>query len=476
MYTPSDHHYFDSKEFKEKLYNYEQARQRGESVFIDADDIYDVANYYYEHGNIDRATEALDYGITFFPNSCLLLSFRTRIALLEENDLTKAQQLVDQITDREDLEYHYTQAEIWCYQSNFKRADKYLLALYATIDEDNTDDFCLDTCELFIDYSAINIAEKWLHRIKNKKTADYQELQANIEMEKGNYERSEKIYNELLDQNPFSSPYWNQLASSQFMHNHIHDSILSSEYSIAINPNDPEANFNKANGLFSLGNMPEALKFYKRFCQLEPNNERGEMMQGMTYVSMENYDEGIKHLKRAEQLAKDHIDTCEEIFQELVFALSHIGCLEEALTYIDKMNHLPNTDLNLLNVLRGHVYLENGRKEEAEHHFQQATKESDGDPHIFLHIAMSVFDNGYISLAYQLLKTLFDHVKSSPALHDWKEGYSTMALCAKALKKEDEWKKYVRLAVEKNPEEARVSLREYFPEGTLPQDYLSYLK
>ena len=67
MYTPSDHHYFDSKEFKEKLYNYEQARQRGESVFIDADDIYDVANYYYEHGNINRATEALDYGITFSP-------------------------------------------------------------------------------------------------------------------------------------------------------------------------------------------------------------------------------------------------------------------------------------------------------------------------------------------------------------------------------------------------------------------------
>ena len=68
----------------------------------------------------------------------------------------------------------------------------------------------------------------------------------------GNYVESETILNELLDADPYFGPYWNQLAQSQFLRNDIQDSIISSEYSIAINPNDEEAVLNKANGLLHL--------------------------------------------------------------------------------------------------------------------------------------------------------------------------------------------------------------------------------
>ena len=38
--------YFQSKEFKELLTLYEEQRDKGESVYLDADDFADIADYY----------------------------------------------------------------------------------------------------------------------------------------------------------------------------------------------------------------------------------------------------------------------------------------------------------------------------------------------------------------------------------------------------------------------------------------------
>ena len=75
------------------------------------------------------------------------------------------------------------------------------------------------------------------------------------------------------------------------MSNRINDSITSSEYSIAINPNDEEALLNKANGLFSLGNFKEALKFYERFHQLCPDEGAATMFIGNCLLNIGKTEE-----------------------------------------------------------------------------------------------------------------------------------------------------------------------------------------
>ena len=56
----------------------------------------------------------------------------------------------------------------------------------------------------------------------------------------GKYKDSERIFNELIDRNPYSTTYWNALASTQLMNEDYNNAITSSEYAIAIAPNDPE--------------------------------------------------------------------------------------------------------------------------------------------------------------------------------------------------------------------------------------------
>jgi tetratricopeptide (TPR) repeat protein len=299
---------------------------------------------------------------------------------------------------------------------------------------------------------------------------DYKELQGRIALNKGNYKESEDIFNALLDEDPFSSPYWNRLASSQFMRNHINDSITSSEFSIAINPNDEEAILNKANGLFSLENYEEALIYYRRFTHLCPEEETGYLFQGITLLNLNRTQEALQKLKEAEEKASKQSSNLLEIYQQLSFTLSHLGHLDEALSYIDKAEKLNDAEKGEMNVLRGHLLLEHERQKEAQIYFQKALSESKDSPSIILHIAISVYDCGYLKFSYKLFKELYYTEKGNDML----EGYSYFAMCCRDMKHYEEYLQVLKKACELNPSEAKNVLGEYFPREVEPSQYYQY--
>jgi hypothetical protein len=58
----------------------------------------------------------------------------------------------------------------------------------------------------------------------------------------------------------------------------------------------------------------------------------------------------------------------------------------------------------------------------------------------------------------------------------WNKGFSYLAACARELHKDDEYRKYLKIAVKKNPQEAKRVLGKYFPEGMEPSQYETYLE
>ena len=60
--------------------------------------------------------------------------------------------------------------------------------------------------------------------------------------------------------------------------------MSSSEFSLAINPDDTDAILNKSNGLFGLANFEESLKYSKRYTEICPDEYSGNMLQGMALI------------------------------------------------------------------------------------------------------------------------------------------------------------------------------------------------
>lgn len=465
---PVSDNYFDSKEFKRILTEYESSKKTGSPVFLDSEEYTDIAEYYHMKGQLPQAIEAIDYAISIYPGSTAPLIFKARMALLKEDDVKKAEEIVEKIEDKTDLDYYYICAEIMIVEDRVAEADDYLNARYEEIDEEDMQDYVLDVATLYADYDLMNNAYDWLQRYDDDSLAEYRELLGRILLGMGRYAESERLFNELIDENPFSSHYWNYLASSQLMADRIQDSIASSEYSIAINPDNEEALMNKANGLYSLGNYEEALEFYGRYSQRCPNDETGEMFQGICLLCLNRMEEALEHLKKAEKVARHDSPNLHEIYQELAFTLSRLGYLDSALAYVDKTDRI-DCDHNEMMVLRGHLLLEHGRLAEAQACFANAVSESGSSPHIFLRIAISVFDNGYTQLAYRMLSIL----KRSTG-NKLTEGYSYLAACCKELGKREEYLENLKKACQMSPAEARNVLGDYFPEHLGPEEYYDY--
>lgn len=461
--------YFKSEEFKDILHRYEEAENSGRHEYLGSDELTDIAEYYYNLGKNKESRSTLDYAISLHPGAAMPLVFRGRMALIDDHDVEKAKIYVNQITDQLNLDCLYLHAEIMIAENNSEEADRFLHEKIECIDEDDVPDYILDIAMMFMDYNLPDKAQEWLERSDETDLMDYRETKARIAFARGDYKQSEKIFEQLLDEDPYSGRYWNSLASTQFMSNRINDSITSSEYSIAINPNDEEALLNKANGLFSLGNYVEAAKYYERLGKLCPKEGTAELFIGNCLLNTGKAEEALAHYQKALQLMdKNNVYTIEGL-QCLAFTYSQLGMTEKAMEAIDMALQQKGVNENEIMVVRGHILLEHGSIKEAIECFVKALRATAFSHEIFFRIAISVFDCGYPKIAYRMFKA-YTEIHDQPG----DEGLAYLAACCARMNKKEEYLKYLKQACERNPLEARKIFADDFPIGMDPKDYYDY--
>ena len=459
--------YYSSQEFKELLHKYEAARKQGSHIYLEPDQLTDIAEYYYEAGQQQLSLEIIRHALTVFPQATAPLIFMARHELLFRNNPTRAQYYLDKITDTTDLEYIYLKAEILLNEDKPDQAEAYLHQAYNALnDDDDIADFVLDVATIYADYDMPQRARQWLDKSSETHLADYKEIEGRIAISQGQYQKSEDIFKQLLDEDPYSTPYWNHLATSQFQRHHINDAITSSEYSIAINPNDQEAILNKANGLYALANYEEALHYYERFTQLCPHEDTGYLLQAITLLNINRPEDALDMLYKAEEEARPNSSNLPEIYQEMAFTLSQLQRVEQALCYLDKAEALADADPNLILVMRGHIMLQHGNIEEANRYFQAAIKQSGNTTNILLHVSIALYDCGYIHFARKMLETLTQDQQQ--------HGYAYLAACHQQLGNRKQYLQNLKKACTVNPEEARTVFFEQFPPELPPEEYYNY--
>ena len=461
--------YFDSEEFRTTLDNYEESVRSGHPLYLDADDLADIADYYHFTGEDQQANEVIDYALSLYPNATLPNVYRAREELNEGN-VDAAQKYVDSIEQKDDPEFHYIQVELLLAKDKVEEADQYLRQYLFTVPSEEYQDFVMDVANIYFDYGLNEKAYEWLMRTKGDSSNDFKELMARTLFGLGKYKDSARIFNELLDKNPYSKHYWNGLANAQFMNEDFSESITSSEYAIAIDPEDPDSLINKANGLYRLGNFEEAIRYYDRYGEIAAPDEFSLLHKGSSLVYLGHYDNGLQTLTEAMKICPEDSPFLPQIYQELAFCCNSLGRLDEALDYIEKTRDLECDHIEML-ILKGHILLGNDHIKEAEATFKNAILRSNNDPTVILRIIVSMYDNNYVKVAFETFKKFFAIVVNA----DFNQGYSYMALCCWDLNYTEEFLMYLRIATERNPREARMVLGHLFPEDMAAKDYYQYM-
>ncbi len=461
--------YFDSEEFRDRLDHYEESVKSGHPLYMDADDLADIADYYHFTGKDAQADETIDYALSLYPNATLPNVFKAREALTI-GDIDTAREHIDRIESKDDPEYHYMQAELLMAQDQVEEADTYLREYFKTIPPEEYQDFVMDVANIYFDYGLNDKAYEWMMRTKGDDSNDFKELMARTLFGLGKYKDSERIFNELLDKNPYSKRYWNALANTQYMNDDFSGAITSSEYAIAIDPDDSEGVINKANALYRLGNYEEAIRYYDRYGEISSPDEFSLLHKGSCLVNLNRQEEALSVLQQAKAASSHDSQFLPQIYQELAFCCSALGRLDDAVSYINETRGLDCDHIDML-VLKGHILLENEQNKRAEEVFKNAIIRSNNDPIIIMRIIVSLYDNKYVKAAYEMFKKFFSLVVDE----QYDQGYSYMALCCWDLGYTEEFLMYLRIAIDRNPREARMVLGHLFPEDMAAKEYYHYI-
>ena len=397
--------YYDSDEFHELLDEYEKAVNSGMPVFMDADELAEIADYYQMTERLNEAEEAIDLALSLAPGAVAPLTYKIHEALYQ-GDVDEAERLYDQIVDTDEPEYIYNHAEILLAKGELDEADLFLREQLKDLPPDEYQDYVVDVANIYQDHGYSEKAMEWVARAKQEDSPDFKELIARTLFGLGKYKDSERLWDELIDTNPFSKRYWNGLASVQYMNEDYSGAIQSSEYAIAIDPDDPEGLIAKANSLYRLANYEGALDYYQRYTEHEPEDELAYLHQGTCLINLGRTHEAIEVLKDAVAIADYDSPYLCDIYQELAFAYGDEGMTDKALELMDKTDEL-ECDHIQMDVIRGHILLANDKIREAERYFRKAVSESDAPNQTLMRVIVSVYDNKYVEAAYTLFKKYF---------------------------------------------------------------------
>lgn len=457
--------YYNSKHFKKLLSLYEQNSKQGKGFYMDLDDLTDIAEYYSNIGKVDKALLAAQTALELFPDANPPRILISRYELAEHKDAAKAKQIADSCIDKEDEEYVLLQAEIMLFENKVDEADQYLQKEIGSMEWEEYDQVCLDIVGLYVDYNLFDKASAWLDKVNDVSDPYYKEMKANVLMASGDYKQSEKLWEEVLNADPFAVDNWNSLAQSQFMLDDFSGSMTSSDYALAIEPNNVDALINKANSLFAIGNYEEAYKYYSQYSELEPKNPLGRLFTGLSLINLEHNEEGLEQLTKAMDLSDIHDKHVPELYQEIAITLCALKRTDDAHKYLDKAREA-GVDAPEIYIARGYVLLTEGKTVDAWEVFNKLLKKTNYSIRVFKQIATTYVDCGFMSLGATLIESVLENGDSP-----WYEGNAYLARCAYFLHEPELMIDNLTKVCREDPGLAANILSDIFPPNTPPEDY-----
>ena len=463
---------FFSKEFKENLHKYEEARKNNSSVFLEPEQFTDIAEYYHLHGDLNTALEVIDDALAIFPGATEPLAFKARVSILVYHDVDKAMECVDMIADKHALEYFYIVAEIMIVDNRIEDAEKYLEDKEQTIDEEDIEDYYLDVASLFADYEVYDLAERWLALSSDTECGDYLELKGRVAMSNGSYKECKDIFNKLIDQDPYNNGYWNLLASAKYLTNDFGGSMECSDYSLAIAPDDPDAILNKANCLMMLGNGQEAKFCYQSFKRLQPHSEVADMGIAAVCMNENNFAEALQYWKNAASLCPSMSANQFEIYRNTSLVYALCGEYKEAIKVAEKLEALSgNFSLDVV-LLKGYVNLLAGDADSAKACFDMAIHMTSDKElgNTLYYIAYCLFDCNYLRQAHDIFRQLAD----SDSNKEYTDLWAYLVRTDYELGLQEEFLADLKKATERNPVGIQRELSDVFPNGMSVRDFYNY--
>lgn len=465
-----EQNYFKEPEFLEILEKYESSLRNGIPIYMDADELTDIAEYYMLRHKEKQANEAITLAVQLHPTSVDPQIFLARQEMFHDH-LEKAHRICDAIADQNDREVIFLNAELLIREQQVAKACQLLENISEKLEEGKTM-FIYDCAGIFMDYALWDKALEWTERIlaQNAKHLDALLIKSEAMLMKGEYKEVIEQLNHLLDQDPYLTIAWNLLAEAQGATGLYQEAIESVEYVLAIDEHNRRALLTKANCLFHLNHLEEAHTLYQAFMKANEEDDTICYLDAVCLAQLERYGEAADLLERANEIGDCMSREQFNIYMQQMHVESHLHHLEKAITALQNAMELaPEGFTPDYELLLGHIYLENGYYAEAEQCFEWALDKSKDKRATMLMIGVAFAESQHYSEALKVLNAMVQ-------MFGDEKGYSAkpyLAYCYYQTGDNQKFLQNLKEAVSNSRETTELLFSTIFPD-ILPDEYYLY--
>lgn len=373
--------YFKSEEFQSFLSKYEEMKKEGKSVYLDAEQFMDLADYYFTQMDKKSGYEAIETGLQIHPGSTDLKSSMIQL-LMEDEEYDKAEKIIRTLEENPEHSPTLFQAQlILARDDDAEETEKHLNA-YVELYPEKTS--YIDAAYVYLDYNYYKDAFRWLKQADvlfpdEEEETEVTSMFAECFSEMGKPQRAIQMYNNLLDKNPYNSQAWVGLSRAYFSANNFEKALEACEFVQTINPDDVMNEIKIATCYYRLGNHEKAYELFQALYQAGKCLELSSFFCGLCLATAEKHEEAIPYLLESLKKGGEYSSQAFESYQYLSLCYYKTGNYPEAMKYNNMARNEDPTNQEV-KVDKAKILYALGSEEEAFDNFKEIIHDTSDIP------------------------------------------------------------------------------------------------
>lgn len=375
--------------------DYDRQLAEGKRPYMDAGEAAELADFYSRRHQLDKAIDLTDYALGLHPGNTTLLVQKTYLCL-DNDDFDGAMDVFKCIAEEDD-EVTILKAYLQMNMGDFEAAEESIREVREPDELYNVIDIAYAYADNGCPRKGVEYIEARPEKVRRKE--ECKACLADCLWEIRHYEEAAKLYDELIDLNPYSASYWYGLARCQYDLGEYDKAIESCDFALVSDDENGDIYMHRGNCFAALGNTEEAERCYEKAVAYNAAPAFYiDSYRGLNAMDRGDFETGRTHLER---VLYDYHPTDPTLLSthlySLAFCLYQLGYREEAFQKCEEaVSTMPESNFVVLGVAR--LYAFDGNLDRATELWELAEKNDPGSDTLEA-IGQTCVDAGHPKLA-----------------------------------------------------------------------------
>lgn len=474
-------------EFDRILSIYQEMQRTGKTIYLEDYELADLADYYDEKRDDKNLEQVIELSDSMHPDSYEIAYTRGRFLLrhlrLDEvhENIEKMQTFAHNLQTEGDTDYYNEViSEIYLLKGETalmydtpRRADKiFRKAIEAVLPKEGKTYIAIWVASIYRQYKLEEYAIKWMEHSSKLIPGEQRilELLSSYYSNRKDVKKAEKILNQLLDSNPYSTYYWILMGDTYLTNDLYEKAVEAYDFALVVDEYDPEALKKKAIACTYLGNYEKGAQILNEYLKYDPNDFDALLISANCLSCSGQVPAAIELLERAIEENDSGKDIPDEyrlnLFRQLVCTYRMNEEFDKAIECTDKAIEI-GLDKTVFHIMKGGIYMRQEMEKEAIQFFNMAVTEAT-DPTAALY---EISNELFFCDKYELCQGILLHIYETAEKGKFPSTPSMLAYCYLHLRKYDEYLRFLEEACRETPKETKTIFSDIIPEEMSPEEF-----